>query len=108
VDPAGLKNSQSAGTLWYHDHALGITRLNVYAGLAGFYIIRDSQDTSKRNNPLGLPAKKYEHAYLIQDRMFKDNGDLFFPAFLLSLAILVMLTLLQERAQPRLRVNQLH
>ncbi len=34
-------NSQPAGNLWYHDHALGITRLNVYAGLAGFYFVRD-------------------------------------------------------------------
>ncbi len=74
-------NSQRAGALWYHDHALGITRLNVYSGLAGFYIIRDQHDTGKHNNPLGLPAKQYELAYLVQDRMFKENGDLFFPAF---------------------------
>ena len=31
-------NSQDSGTLWYHDHAMGITRLNVYAGLAGMYL----------------------------------------------------------------------
>lgn len=74
-------NSQPAGMLWYHDHSLGITRLNVYAGLAGFYVIRDNQDTGKHSNPLKLPAKKYEHAYVVQDRMFKDNGELFFPAF---------------------------
>jgi len=74
-------NSQGAGTLWYHDHSLGITRLNVYAGLAGFYIIRDEQDTGKHNNPLALPAKQYELAYCIQDRMFKKTGELFFPAF---------------------------
>lgn len=41
-------NTQPAGALWYHDHALGITRLNVYAGLAGFYIIRDKLDTGKK------------------------------------------------------------
>jgi len=74
-------NSQDAGTLWYHDHALGITRLNVYAGLAGFYIIRDAMDTGKHDNPLGLPAEQYELAYAIQDRMFRDNGELFYPAF---------------------------
>ena len=74
-------NDQGAGTLWYHDHALGITRLNVYAGLAGFYIIRDNEDTGKLNNPLGLPAGPYELAYAIQDRMFRDTGELFFPAF---------------------------
>jgi spore coat protein A len=74
-------NSQPAGTIWYHDHALGITRLNVYAGMAGFYIIRDDFDTGKKNNPLDLPVFPYEAAFAIQDRMFKDNGELFYPAF---------------------------
>jgi spore coat protein A len=74
-------NSQPAGTVWYHDHALGITRLNVYAGMAGFYIIRDGLDTGQADNPLGLPAWPYEKAYAIQDRMFKANGELFYPAF---------------------------
>jgi FtsP/CotA-like multicopper oxidase with cupredoxin domain len=74
-------NSQPAGTVWYHDHALGITRLNVYAGMAGFYIIRDDFDTGEFGNPLDLPAFPYEAAFAIQDRMFKDNGELFYPAF---------------------------
>jgi spore coat protein A len=74
-------NDVQPGTLWYHDHALGITRLNVYAGLAGFYIVRDDQDTGKPDNPLGLPAFPYELAYAIQDRMFRDNGELFYPAY---------------------------
>lgn len=51
-----------------HDHALGITRLNVYAGLIGFYILRDSLDTGLEDNPLGLPAGPYELAYAIQVR----------------------------------------
>ncbi len=34
------RNDQTATTLWYHDHALGMTRTNVYAGLAGFWLIR--------------------------------------------------------------------
>lgn len=46
-------NKQQAAALWYHDHAIGITRLNVYAGLAGFYLIRD-----KREKSLNLPAGK--------------------------------------------------
>jgi spore coat protein A len=77
------KNDQlaGAGTLWYHDHALGITRLNVYAGMAGFYIVRDDFDTGLFGNPLDLPAFPYEAAFAIQDRMFKDNGELFYPAF---------------------------
>jgi FtsP/CotA-like multicopper oxidase with cupredoxin domain len=74
-------NSQPAGTVWYHDHALGITRLNVYAGMAGFYIIRDDFDTGLFGNPLNLPAFPYEAAFAIQDKMFKDNGELFYPAF---------------------------
>ena len=74
-------NSQPAGTIWYHDHALGITRLNVYAGMAGFYIIRDDYDTGRKNNPLDLPVFPYEVALAIQDRMFKENGELFYPAF---------------------------
>jgi len=74
-------NDQPAGNLWYHDHALGITRLNVYAGLAGFYFIRGAEDTGMPDNPLGLPAWPYEKAYAIQDRMFRDTGELFYPAF---------------------------
>jgi FtsP/CotA-like multicopper oxidase with cupredoxin domain len=74
-------NDVEAGNLWYHDHALGITRLNVYAGLAGFYFVRDESDTGKANNPLGLPAYPYEMALGIQDRMFTDRGELFYPAY---------------------------
>ena len=48
-------NTQRAATLWYHDHALGITRLNVYAGLAGFYLIRDGEELS-----LNLPRGNLE------------------------------------------------
>jgi spore coat protein A len=74
-------NDQPAGNLWYHDHALGLTRLNVYAGMAGFYFVRDDLDSGEPGNPLGLPAFPYELAYAIQDRMFSDRGDLFYPAF---------------------------
>jgi len=74
-------NNVPAGNLWYHDHALGITRLNVYAGMAGFYFVRDSDDTGDTTNTLGLPAWPYEKAYAIQDRMFLNTGELFYPAF---------------------------
>jgi FtsP/CotA-like multicopper oxidase with cupredoxin domain len=80
-------NDVRAGNLWYHDHALGITRLNVYAGLAGFYFVRDEDDTGlpveekRGGNTLDLPAWPYEKAYAIQDRMFRDTGELFYPAF---------------------------
>jgi FtsP/CotA-like multicopper oxidase with cupredoxin domain len=75
------QNDQPAGTVWYHYHALGITRLNVYAGMAGFYIIRDSDDTGLADNPLGLPAYPYEAALAIQDKMFNADGSLFYPAY---------------------------
>lgn len=74
-------NSQPAAMLWYHDHALGITRLNINSGLAGFYLIRDDQDTGKPDNRLTLPTFPYEIALLVQDRMFKEDGQLFYPSF---------------------------
>ena len=74
-------NSQPAGTVWYHDHALGLTRLNVYAGMAGFYIIRDDFDTGLQGNPADLPAHPYEAALAIQDKMFNVDGSLFYPAY---------------------------
>lgn len=74
-------NDVQPGNLWYHDHALGLTRLNVYAGLAGFYFVRDGFDTGMPGNPLNLPAFPYELAYAIQDRMFTAKGALFYPAY---------------------------
>lgn len=70
-----------ATTLWYHDHALGMTRLNVYAGMVGFYFIRDQYDTGDSTNAYGLPYGPYELAYVIQDKMFTQFGKLFFPAY---------------------------
>ncbi|MBE6053518.1 MAG: multicopper oxidase family protein [Clostridium sartagoforme] len=67
-------NYQSGTTLWYHDHAMGQTRLNVYAGLAGFYILRDELEER-----LNLPKGEYEIPLLIQDKSFKENGELFYP-----------------------------
>ncbi len=68
-------NDQEAGTVWYHDHALGITRLNVYAGLAGFFLIRDDNEAA-----VGLPQFPYEVPIVIQDRMFTADGQLFYPS----------------------------
>jgi spore coat protein A len=73
-------NEFEARTLWYHDHALGITRLNVYAGLAGFYILRDDADTGNADNPLKLPTFPYEVPIVIQDRCFDADGRLLLPA----------------------------
>lgn len=67
--------NQQAGTLWYHDHALGITRLNVMMGLAGFFLVRDPVE-----NGLGLPAGEFEIALALQDRTFRADGSLEYPA----------------------------
>jgi len=72
-------NDQEAGTLWYHDHALGITRLNVYAGLAGFYLLRDPNELRLINNNT-LPGGPYEIEMAVQDRQFKEDGQLFYPS----------------------------
>lgn len=63
-------NNQLPGTLWYHDHALGITRLNVYMGLAGGYLITDAFEQS-----LGMPSGEFELPLVIQDRMFHSDGS---------------------------------
>jgi FtsP/CotA-like multicopper oxidase with cupredoxin domain len=72
-------NQQEATTLWFHDHTLGIVRLNVYAGLAGFYFIRDNRDTGAANNPITLPAGDQEVELMLADRQFDTNGQLYFP-----------------------------
>ncbi|MEO6144686.1 MAG: multicopper oxidase [Dermatophilaceae bacterium] len=91
-------NPDRASTKWYHDHALGMTRLNVYAGPAGFYIIRGGPDgddavLDSRNGSVAVlpgPAPKegdkfpsnktyYEIPIVIQDRAFNTDGSLFYP-----------------------------
>jgi FtsP/CotA-like multicopper oxidase with cupredoxin domain len=69
-------NAQSATTLWYHDHAMGMTRINVMSGLAGFYLLRDAADPIA---PL-LPSGQYEIPLAIQDRTFNTDGSLWFPS----------------------------
>ncbi|MEW6721212.1 MAG: multicopper oxidase [Thermodesulfobacteriota bacterium] len=69
-------NDQRATTLWYHDHSLGMTRTNVYAGLAGFYLLRGGAGDLATGI---LPSGKYEIPLLIQDRSFNSDGSLFYP-----------------------------
>jgi spore coat protein A, manganese oxidase len=69
-------NDQQAATLWYHDHALGITRLNVYAGLSGFYLLRDAHELG-----MNLPSGDYEIPLVLQDRLLDDKGQLTYMAF---------------------------
>jgi FtsP/CotA-like multicopper oxidase with cupredoxin domain len=89
-------NENRASTIWYHDHALGMTRLNVYAGPAGFYLVRGGPDDVVLDSRTGLaatlpgpaprendkfpPNKTYrEIAIAIQDRSFEEDGSLFYP-----------------------------
>jgi spore coat protein A len=68
-------NAQEASTLWYHDHAMGIERLNQYAGLFGLYLIRDGAEDALR-----LPSGPYEVPLLFSDRLFDATGQLVYPA----------------------------
>ena len=89
------RNDQPPATLWYHDHALGMTRANVYAGPAGFYLLRDGLKDAllMLPGPAPLPgsalipaldpnknAYAHEIPIAIQDRSFKPDGSLFYPA----------------------------
>ena len=77
-------NDQPATTLWYHDHALGMTRANVYAGPAGYWLIRGGPNDldlgyfapGVGDDPLG---EYTEIPIVIQDRSFNDDGSLFYP-----------------------------
>lgn len=82
-------NDQSASTIWYHDHALGLTRTNVYSGPAGFYLLRGGPTDQvfadpARTTPAVLPSTApggtaYEIPIAIQDRTFNTDGSLFYP-----------------------------
>src|SRR5215207_4973490 len=71
---AQYANDQPAATLWYHDHTLGMTRANVYAGPAGFYLIHGGDNDLPRR---ALPRDDIPIA--IQDRSFYTDGSLFYP-----------------------------
>ncbi len=91
-------NDQRESTLWYHDHALGMTRLNVYAGPAGFFLVRGGPEGDKAvldsrtgttavlpspapNEGDMFPPNKtyYEIPIAVQDRSFNADGSLFYP-----------------------------
>jgi spore coat protein A len=68
-----------ATLLWFHDHAMGATRLNVFAGLAAAYLVRDQFDTGSEPNPIGIPGAEYEIPLVIQDRQFNADGTFLYP-----------------------------
>jgi spore coat protein A len=67
-------NEQAAALLWYHDHAMGINRLNIYAGMLGLFIVRDPVEDT-----LHLPKGDYEIPLVIFDRMVRTDGQLYYP-----------------------------
>ncbi|WP_158753496.1 multicopper oxidase domain-containing protein [Dyella sp. S184] len=67
-------NGQDAATLWYHDHAMGITRLNIYAGLFGAFNVRDSDEQA-----LGLPSGEFDLPLILCDRLIGKDGQLYYP-----------------------------
>ncbi len=72
-------NEQPSTMLWYHDHALGLTRLSVMSGLAGLYMLRDLNSSSDNVASL-LPSGSYEMPLVIQDRTFYSDGSLWYPS----------------------------
>ena len=67
-------NKQEAAMLWYHDHAMGINRLNIAAGMAGLYVIRDSFEEG-----LNLPKGDYEVPLVLMDRLIRRDGQIYYP-----------------------------
>ena len=67
-------NRQDAATLWYHDHTMGIERLNQYAGLLGMFLIRDEVEDA-----LNLPSGPDEIPIVLSDRLFDAQGQLVYP-----------------------------
>jgi spore coat protein A len=71
---AWYPNQQDAAMLWYHDHAMGINRLNIYAGLAGLFIVRDEVEAA-----LNLPSGKFEIPLVLCDRLLDREHQLYYP-----------------------------
>jgi spore coat protein A, manganese oxidase len=67
-------NDQDSAQLWYHDHAMGINRLNVCAGMVGLYIIRD-----KFEEELNLPKGEFEVPLVLMDRLLRRDGQIYYP-----------------------------
>ena len=67
-------NNQDAALLFYHDHTMGINRLNIYAGLQGLFVIRDAEEEA-----LNLPKGRYEIPLLLCDRFMRADGQIEYP-----------------------------
>jgi spore coat protein A len=88
TDDVWYPNDQSARLMWFHDHAMGITRLNAYAGLASAYVLRDDVETALvSSGAIPGTVDGTEIFLVIQDKSFKtmsdqwgDPGDLWYPS----------------------------
>jgi spore coat protein A, manganese oxidase len=67
-------NHQEAAALWYHDHTMGINRLNIWAGMFGMFLVRDSVEDA-----LNLPKGAFEVPLMIYDRLLRQDGRLDYP-----------------------------
>ncbi|MEU1072168.1 MULTISPECIES: O-aminophenol oxidase PhsA [unclassified Streptomyces] len=67
---AEYPNDHQAVQWWYHDHAMNITRFNVYAGLVGTYLVRDEEEDALR-----LPHGKREIPLILVDRNLDTDED---------------------------------
>ena len=80
--PLGCDDREKLTTLWYHDHMMDYTSNNVYAGLAGFFLFFDEEDSGNENdkNPRAfrLPSGKYDVPLILQDIRFDQNGQVVF------------------------------
>jgi spore coat protein A, manganese oxidase len=93
LHPFIYPNTQPAATLWFHDHSMGITRLNAYAGIAAVYLIKDpavegvgalaNLPKGRYANPVAptLQSDEFDLPVVIQDKDFTEDGALVFPTF---------------------------
>lgn len=83
--PAHHDEREKLTTLWYHDHMMASTAPNVYAGLSGFFLLFDENDSGNENDPSpkawGLPSGKYDVPLILHDVLFTPDGQASFPIF---------------------------
>src|SRR4029077_10858715 len=106
-DPEVTSSGDCMGTLWYHDHRQDFTAQNVYAGLAGFYLLFDPQDCGDETNRNGfqLPSGAFDVTMVFADKVFDANGQAVFDFFNLD-GILGDMYTVNGTVQPYLEVQQ--
>jgi len=93
LPPYTYPNNQESATIWFHDHSMGITRLNAYAGVAAFYLVKDpvaegagvlaNLPKGRYANPVAptLQSDEFDLPVVLQDKTFTEDGALVFPTF---------------------------